>query len=147
MCVFPLSVYSQWQPSKNTLDKAESTLQQFFATDFSKKEIDLNSNYFQIVTADSTIAYACIQQAPSKHDMYDFLAIYSSEMHLLKLRILNYRENYGGEIANGRWLKQFLSREVDDVQAISGATISVESMKMAVYSLTQKMKNWQSKQL
>ena len=78
---------------------------------------------------------------------FDFMAIYSSEMELLKLRVLTYRENYGGEIANKRWLKQFLSRDVNDVQAISGATISVESMKMAVYSLTQKMRNWQSSQL
>lgn len=107
----------------------------------------MDSNYFEIISSDSTIAYACIQQAPSKHDMFDFLAIYSSDMQLLKLRILTYRENYGGEIANKRWLKQFLSREVNNVQAISGATISVESMKMAVYSLTQKMKNWQSRQL
>ena len=53
-------------------------------------------------------------------------------MKLKKLRILTYRENYGGEISNKRWLKQFLDREVNDVQAISGATISVESMKIAI---------------
>ena len=68
-------------------------------------------------------------------------------MKLQKLRVLTYRENYGGEIANKRWLKQFLSRKTDDIQAISGATISVESMKMAVVSLTEKMKNWQKSQL
>jgi major membrane immunogen (membrane-anchored lipoprotein) len=63
-------------------------------------------------------------------------------MELLKLQILAYRENYGGEIANKRWLKQFLTRPTEKVQAISGATISVESMKMVVSSLNQKMKNW-----
>lgn len=147
LLAMPLSVFSQWQPSKNTLSKAESTLEHFFDSAYSKTKIDLDSNYFEIITSDSTHAYACIQQAPSKHDMFDFIAIYSSDIELLKLRVLTYRENYGGEIANKRWLKQFLNREVNDVQAISGATISVESMKMAVSSLTQKMKNWQSRQL
>ena len=85
--------------------------------------------------------------APSKHDKFDFLAIYSPNMKLKKLRILTYRENYGGEISNKRWLKQFLDREVNDVQAISGATISVESMKIAIASLTQKMKNWKTSQI
>ena len=146
-CLLPISSYCQWQPSAKTLAKAESTLEQYFDMDYSKSAIDISSNYYQLMSSDSIIGFACIQQAPSKHNMFDFMAIYSSEMELLKLRILTYRENYGGEIANKRWLKQFLSREVNDVQAISGATISVESMKMAVYSLTQKMRNWQSSQL
>ena len=104
--------------------------------------IDLNPNYYELTTNDSIIGYMCLQQAPSKHDMFDFLAIYSSDMKLL-IQILAYRENYGGEIANKRWLKQFLTRPTEKVQAISGATISVESMKMVVSSLNQKMKNWQ----
>ncbi|MBL6658405.1 MAG: FMN-binding protein [Flavobacteriales bacterium] len=146
-CFLPFSAYCQWQPSKKALAKAESTLEHYFEVEYSKSAIDISSNYYQLISSDSILGYACIQQAPSKHDMFDFMAIYSSDMELLKLRVLTYRENYGGEIANKRWLKQFLSREVNDVQAISGATISVESMKMAVYSLTQKMRNWQSSQL
>ena len=135
-------VYAQWSPSDKMLSKAELSVQKQFNIDYSKSAIDLNPNYYELTTNDSIIGYMCLQQAPSKHDMFDFLAIYSSDMKLLKLQILAYRENYGGEIANKRWLKQFLTRPTEKVQAISGATISVESMKMVVSSLNQKMKNW-----
>lgn len=145
--LFPSNAYSQWNPSEKTLAKVETTLHQFFNENIKKSAIDLNANYYEIIKSDSVIGYACLQQAPSKHDKFDFLAIYSPSMQLQKLRVLTYRENYGGEIANKRWLKQFLSRKTDDIQAISGATISVESMKMAVASLTEKMKNWQKSQM
>ena len=145
--ICPSQAFSQWNPSEKTLNKADNTLRQFFNESIKKSAIDLNVNYYEISQSDSVVGYACIQQAPSKHDQFDFLAIYSPCMKLQKLRVLTYRENYGGEIANKRWLKQFLSRKTDDIQAISGATISVESMKMAVVSLTEKMKNWQKSQL
>ena len=139
--------YSQWVPSEKMLFKAELTVQKYFNIDYSKSAIDLSPNYYELTINDSIIGYMCLQQAPSKHDMFDFLAIYSSDMQLLKLQILTYRDNYGGEIANKRWLKQFLTRPTKKVQAISGATISVESMKMVVSSLNQKMKNWQQYQM
>ena len=133
-------------PTTKTLKKPKP-LFKFFGKDVIKSSINLNDNYFKIVQSDSIIGYAYLQQALSKHDKFDFLAIYSPNMKLKKLRILTYRENYGGEISNKRWLKQFLDREVNDVQAISGATISVESMKIAIASLTQKMKNWKTSQI
>ncbi|MBL6663118.1 MAG: FMN-binding protein [Flavobacteriales bacterium] len=136
------TAYGQWVPTDKMLSKAELTVQKQFNIDYSKSAIDLSPNYYELTTNDSIIGYMCLQQAPSKHDMFDFLAIYSRDMELLKLQILAYRENYGGEIANKRWLKQFLTRPSEKVQAISGATISVESMKMVVSSLNQKMKNW-----
>ena len=63
-------------------------------------------------------------------------------MELLKLRVLVYRENYGGEISNKRWLNQFVTRNPKKVQAISGATISVESLKYSTAQLTEKMLLW-----
>ena len=124
------------------LSKADLTVQKLFNIDNSKFPIDISSNYYELSHNDSVIGYMCLQQAPSKHDMFDFLAVYNNDMQLLKLQILAYRENYGGEIANKRWLKQFLTRPTEKVQAISGATISVESMKMVVSSLSQKMNDW-----
>lgn len=139
---FPFTSFCQWQPSKATLSKADRVLEQFFGSEFSKTTIDQNSNIYQINFSDSLVAYACIQQAPSKHDMFEFLAIYSSDMELLKLRVLTYRENYGGEIANKRWLNQFVTRTPQQVQAISGATISVESLKKSVSKLNFQMNSW-----
>ena len=83
--------YAQWVPSDKMLSKAELSVQKQFNIDYSKSAIDLNPNYYELTTNDSIIGYMCLQQAPSKHDMFDFLAIYSSDMKLLKLQILAYR--------------------------------------------------------
>ena len=74
------------------LFKAELTVQKYFNIDYSKSAIDLSPNYYELTINDSIIGYMCLQQAPSKHDMFDFLAIYSSDMQLLKLQILTYRK-------------------------------------------------------
>jgi len=144
--LYPKNAFCGWTPSDKMISKAELTVQKLFNMDYSKISIDISSNYYELSHNDSVIGYMCLQQAPSKHDMFDFLAVYNKDMQLLKLQILAYRENYGGEIANKRWLKQFLTRPIEKVQAISGATISVESMKMVVSSLTQKMSNWHNTQ-
>ena len=142
----PKIALSQWTPSDKIVSKAELTVQKLFNVDYLKSPIDISSNFYELSNNDSVIGYMCLQQAPSKHDMFDFLAVYSADIQLLKLQILAYRENYGGEISNKRWLKQFLTRPIEQVQAISGATISVESMKMVVSSLTQKMNDWHNTQ-
>ena len=142
----PKKAFSQWVPSEKIMSKAELTIQKIFDVDYVKSPIPLNANYYVLSADDSILGYMCLEQAPSKHEMFDFLAIYSADMQLIKLKILAYRENYGGEIANKRWLNQFLTRPIEKVQAISGATISVESMKMVVSSLSQKMNDWHSAQ-
>jgi hypothetical protein len=142
--LIPFSCFSQWTPSEKAMKKTELLVQKVFKIDFSKAVTSLSSNYYELSSNDSIIGYVCFEQAPSKHDMFDFAAIYSRDMKLLKLQILAYRENYGGEIANKRWLNQFVSRPMEKVQAISGATISVDSMKMAVSLLNQKMIDWQN---
>ena len=62
------------------------------------------------------------------------MLLYSPELKILSAQILVYRESYGGEIASWRWLRQFigLSNENtmklgDDIQGISGATISCQA--------------------
>ena len=110
--------------------------------------LDLNENYFEVLNVDGvTEGYLCYEQAPSKHDHFDFMAVFDKEMKLVKLQVLQYRENYGGEISNKRWLNQLVVREPDKVQAISGATISVNSIKNAVDILSERMQKWYSAQL
>ena len=98
-----------------------------------------NPNYYSIYQQDSLIAYYCIEQAPSKHDVFEFMVVYDPLLHIQKVQVLIYREDYGYEIKSKRWLQQFAKRKVDSVQAISGATISVNSLKKAVDRLNEKM--------
>ena len=73
-----------------------------------------------------------IGKAPSKFESYIFIHILDKEVGIKFSKILIYREDYGGEIGSKRWLNQLIGlkphQRVDNISAISGATISVNSM-------------------
>ena len=65
----------------------------------------------------------------------------------MKIEVLKYRENYGAEICSKRWLKKFINISTNSyteynqkIDAISGATISVNSIKTDVFSRTNILK-------
>lgn len=72
-----------------------------------------------------------VDQVVGKHEMIDFAIALSNEGKVIDIEVLEYRETYGGEIRNPKWLAQFLGKdytthfEIDEnVKNISGATLS-----------------------
>jgi len=126
-------------PSDVADKKSKHTIQKMFGSEVDLVAFESNPNYYSIYQQDSLIAYYCIEQAPSKHDVFEFMVVYDPLLHIQKVQVLIYREDYGYEIKSRRWLQQFTKRKVDSVQAISGATISVNSLKNAVDRLNEKM--------
>lgn len=126
-------------PSDVAAKKSKHTIQKMFGSEVDLVAFESNPNYYSIYQQDSLIAYYCIEQAPSKHDVFEFMVVYDPLLHIQKVQVLIYREDYGYEIKSRRWLQQFTKRKVDSVQAISGATISVNSLKNAVDRLNEKM--------
>ena len=140
-CFFTLLANSQFVPTERSIKKTQDKIIELFGEDVFFTELEFNSNYYKVLSEDSIIAYFCIEQAPSKHDLFEFLVVYSSEIKIQHVNVLVYREDYGYEIKSKRWLKQFSTRDTSKVQAISGATISVNSLKIHVERLTEKMEN------
>ena len=140
-CFFTHLANSQFVPTQRSLQKTQDKIIELFGSDVVFTTLEANSNYYKISRKDSLIAYYCIEQAPSKHDHFEFLVIYSSDIKIQHVSILVYREDYGYEIKSKRWLKQFSTRDTPKVQAISGATISVNSLKKHVERLTEKMES------
>ena len=138
-CFFTFLANSQFVPTERSIKKTQDKIIELFGEDVFFTTLDFNSNYYKILSEDSIIAYFCIEQAPSKHDLFEFLVVYSSDIKIQHVNILVYREDYGYEIKSKRWLKQFSTRDTSKVQAISGATISVNSLKKHVERLTEKM--------
>ena len=103
-----------------------------------KEEIWDQFNYpkFKKITHnDKLIGYSYESKAPSMHYEFDYLIILGLDLKIIDSKVLVYRENWGGEIGSKRWLKQFKNKGKDDslkymqdISAISGATISVKSM-------------------
>lgn len=92
------------------------------------------------------LAFLCFSQAPSKVDNFTFLVVYNPDLSIKHVEVLEYRENYGGEISSKRFLKQFQgitgTEEIiigKDIDGISGATISVKSIVRGVRILNEQM--------
>ena len=108
----------------------------------------ISDNFYTISESERIIGYLIVQSEYSKYKKFDYFIIYNNFAEILKVEILNYRESHGFEICNKRWLKQFIENNSDSefefnskVDAISGATISVNSLKTSVFKQTQTLKS------
>ena len=102
----------------------------------------------EIKANDELLGYAFLGTAPSKTDTFEYLILFDPSFTIKKATILIYREDYGGEIASKRWLSQFVKKQSNDafvfgnnISAISGATISVQSMTASVNHVFSSLKS------
>lgn len=84
--------------------------------------------------------------APSKERDFDYLLFFDTDLEIIKAKILMYREQFGREITDSRWLKQFVGltpkssvKFKENIDGISGATISARSMSSAVNQVLQTL--------
>ena len=83
--------------------------------------------------------YVLFAEAPSKVDTFVYMVVFNVNGVIEKVSVLLYKENYGGEIASKRFLRQFEGKSNGenmrfnkDIDGISGATLSVQSITYAV---------------
>jgi Na+-translocating ferredoxin:NAD+ oxidoreductase RnfG subunit len=82
-------------------------------------------------TGDKTIGFFIVDHVIGKHLMIDYAVALEPDGRVRRVEILQYRESYGGEVANASWLAQFIGKtsgsalEVNqDIRNIAGATLS-----------------------
>nr|WP_299344650.1 FMN-binding protein [Allomuricauda sp.] len=99
-------------------------------------------NLFVVEVEGNLIGYAYLGQAPSMKNIFDYVVLFNPDLSIKKSKVLIYREDYGRQIGSQRWLKQFVGKKSgenmtygEDVDAISGATISAKSMTKAINEL------------
>lgn len=78
-----------------------------------------------------TIGFFIVDYVIGKHLAIDYAVALDPDGRVRRVEILEYRESYGGEVANPDWLKQFVGKtsrdslQIDqDIRNISGATLS-----------------------
>ena len=146
-----LSFTTIYMLSPKDWKKIEKSTKAIFNTnDFSFLEINTISNlgatrFFKI----DDLGYLAFDQAPSKFHKFEYYIIFSNKGEILKVEVLNYNENYGVEICNKRWLKQFQQINIssfftfnNSIDGISGATLSVQSISAHSWKVTQKLKTY-----
>lgn len=127
--------------SNNTEKRAHKTLFKFYGEEIVllKTKINVPNGTLYEVAGKTDKVY--IGYSPSKFDDFDYMVLFDSSNKIKLVRVLIYRENYGGEIGSKRWLKQFIgmTEPKNYVDAISGATISVNSMKYSINKLIKSL--------
>lgn len=84
--------------------------------------------------SDNNMYYAVFKETKGRHDKFDYLLIANNESVVLKVAVVRYRSEYGGEIGSRKWLSQFIDfkggslQYGKDVSAISGATVSAKAI-------------------
>ena len=108
---------------------------------------DINDPYYIIKDKGKILGYIVVASAPSKFHQFDYYILFDEKADILKIEILTYRENYGAEICSKKWLKKFVNLSTNNyteynqkIDGISGATISVNSIKADVFSRTKILK-------
>ena len=109
--------------------------------------IDAEESFYVIKQKDLVLGYFVVAEAPSKFHQFDYYIIFNSEAEILKIEILQYRENYGAEICSKNWLAKFINISTNTyseynrrIDGISGATISVNSIKRDVFKVSNILK-------
>ena len=104
------------------------------------------SRMFAVHLGQDLRGYLCIAEAPGKYEHFTYIAAFDIDLAIIQIRIIEYREDYGGEIGSSRWLRQFAGRQASeglaigkDIHGISGATISCRSLTRSVQALSDDL--------
>jgi len=111
-----------------------------------KKRLNMKSNsLYKLSINEEFKGYLFLDTQRSKFDTFDYMVILNKDLSIKKVDILVYREAYGSEICSKVFLKQFHDKTYqskikigDDIQGISGATISCRAAANGIKMLTKK---------
>ena len=132
---------------EKTFEVADFTLEPITVSEEINAELPTKisgENLYRVQRNNSLLGYAFVDEAPSKTAKFDYLVVFDDAVKVINTKVLVYREEYGGEIGSKRWLKQFQGKTGSDrvnsetnIDAISRATISVNSMTKSMDNLLQ----------
>lgn len=151
------------------LDLEQPELEEIFLTDSIVRENRIQGKYYRIPNknyisnyhyiyigrVNSCRAGGCsISMDPTENyetEYFDYFIVFDADCTVELTRIFNYAATHGQEIAAKGWLKQFTGYNGSDtlevgknVDAISGATISVYGITLDVQMKTEILKKLQS---
>jgi transcriptional regulator of nitric oxide reductase len=148
---FPLTAYrspltAQDAPAK----KVQASLARVFGDGVLADTVTVDdAPVLRVERADSLLGYAVVRNVKGKDQPITFLVAVDPGDHLKDVDILVYREPYGGEVAYDSWRKQFRGKTAQDpmevgkdIRSISGATISVNSVTLAVRKAVADLTAW-----
>lgn len=96
-------------------------------------------NVFVAQTGSRIDGFAVVDEEIGQHEPIRFAVFFDANGHVTRHEIVEYREAYGGEVRRDRFRRQFVGRAAtssfrlgDEIDSISGATMSARSMCVGV---------------
>ena len=97
---------------------------------------------WRVMAKSEALGFFFTDNVVGKHDYITYAAAISSAGQVIAIEILEYRENYGGEVRNASWRVQFTGKKIqdpvklgEDIINISGATFSCRHLTDGVRRL------------
>ncbi|MDB4534464.1 FMN-binding protein [Vicingaceae bacterium] len=117
------------------------------ALDRAKLSFRIEENtLYRVSNSSKKKSFAYISKGFGKMNEFDYMVVFNQDLSILKVKVLVYREEQGGEIGSSRWLKQFSGKKDtknmkfgDDIQNISGATMSARSLTEDLKKVVKQM--------
>lgn len=107
---------------------------------------------FKISKTDSVFSIGILDNVYGKSMPITFLVLFNTEGNILSTNVIKYREPYGGGVKIKSWNNQFKGKNSksnykigEDIDSISGATISVRSLTKGIRKLTLLYREIKSK--
>ncbi len=121
-----------------------------------------NGKFYKISCAGENLAYVFIGRVNScrvggcsidrphsgEFEFFDYFTVYDTSFSVIQVSVYNYEASHGQEITAKGWLKQFVGYHAEakletgkNIDAISGATISVNGIVEDVKEKTQILEN------
>jgi Na+-translocating ferredoxin:NAD+ oxidoreductase RnfG subunit len=98
-------------------------------------ESGAEKEYYRYQSDDSNSgAVVVFSSATGRFDNFDYMVIINPLKEIIGIKILKYRSEYGYEISNKGWLRQFYGKNNgsftyrQDIDALAGATFSARSL-------------------
>lgn len=111
-----------------------------------------DNTVYKVLSNGKLASYAYLSKGFGKMNEFDYMIVFNKDLSILKVKILVYREEQGGEIGSSRWLKQFKGKSDPknikfghDIQNISGATLSARSLTEDAKKVLRRMKELKQK--
>ena len=102
--------------------------------------------FYRIFKGEELTNIAILDNVSGKSLPITFLVIFDLNGNVISSRVIKYREPYGGAVSELTWLRQFRGKNSssgfeigNDISAISGATISTNSLSKGIRKLVLLM--------
>jgi Na+-translocating ferredoxin:NAD+ oxidoreductase RnfG subunit len=148
LTLLSLSFFSIDKLDKKITKKLNKTFKDIDVVKTKMKSADDNVYWFKLSNKASKkeLGYLGITQAKSHVDVFEYMIVFDLDKKIKSVDVLTYREQYGGEIGNKRFLKQFRGKNNKaplrinkEINGIAGATISCNSITNSISGMTVKI--------